>query len=139
MDPDDWGFEDTIHYYKEIAPVFNRNGQYYDRLTKFWWFEHSGRAWTDMENKSNKSAYQFCWTMSAFNATILSFQEKDDLRRIINTTTSRKLRRQLQQMIHDSSNAELVYFGGNIDSRKSMLRARKRFEEFRNERKLKNG
>lgn len=37
---DDWTGDHTL-----ILPVFNKNGQYYDRITKVAWAEFDGEAW----------------------------------------------------------------------------------------------
>ncbi len=134
MDPESWGFEDTIDRYQEIAPIFNRNGQYYDRESKLWWFEHSGRAWT-----RNDGAKQFLWTLNAMRGTILSRREQEDLRRITNRTTSKALRHQIYKMLRDSDDAYLVLIGSSMENRVHMLRVHKRIRAMREEREEANG
>ena len=133
LNPNHWMFEDTIKYYEEIEPVFNRVGQYYDRETKTWWFESGGQAWTDPKGSRNKNAHQFLWELAAYNSTVLSNADKENLRRIISSTTSRKLRRQLKQMIYDSDNAELLHFGGTLKSRLDNFSCRSRIRKMTND------
>jgi hypothetical protein len=42
---------------KEIEPVFNRNGRYYDRLNKKAWYEWNGKAF--LENRIDDFIYEF--------------------------------------------------------------------------------
>ncbi len=46
-----WALEELI----EITPVFNRDGEYIDRLQKKYWFEYAGKAYYSRED--NKSQY----------------------------------------------------------------------------------
>jgi hypothetical protein len=39
------GIDDETKHLKEIEPVFNRQGWFYDRQTKLAWYESYGRAW----------------------------------------------------------------------------------------------
>lgn len=55
-------------YYTEIAPVFNRTGWYYDRVTKKDWIENFGRAW---EYPGKMKAGRFAWTLAQ-----LTYQER---------------------------------------------------------------
>lgn len=37
--------KETLSYYERIEPVFNRDGWYYDRLSRSAWYEFGGRAY----------------------------------------------------------------------------------------------
>jgi hypothetical protein len=142
MKIDSWGFDDCIETYDEIEPEFNRNGQYYDTLRKFWWFESDGRAWTRFYTESYQQpvADQFLWVLEHLNVVPLSKREEDEFRRITRRTADRVLRRHLQKRIHENDSAMLVQYGGTLHQRlsqfKSMKDMRARLAMFKEERGL---
>lgn len=124
-DEDD--FREEMPEMREITPVFNRNGQYYDRLTKSWWFEVNGKAFTDDSQGGGRS--QMLWTIEAMSGTILSTSEKDDIRRVMTRTRDSAVRKSLFNVLLKSDYAEIVtQMGeGSIENRKSSYSFRKRW------------
>lgn len=49
-------FLTNVEHFKAMAPVFNRDGHYYDRFTKCAWIERDGKAWV-------ASASSFEWDL----------------------------------------------------------------------------
>lgn len=62
--------------YKEIAPVFRRDGWYYDRAMDVLWFEQNGRAW---ERKDE----MFAHSLEMENVRRLSPRERAAIRTLV--------------------------------------------------------
>lgn len=57
---------------KAITPIFNRDGWYYNRLTKLEWYEYKGFAFIP---ENSKSGEMFKYRMKLLNARVLTTRE----------------------------------------------------------------
>ena len=133
-------FDNCIKYgYEECSPVVGRDGQYYNHITKVYWFETKGKAYTN--SKNSKADTQFLWEVKAHNTRVLSTKEKKAFREIINKTANKALRNQLTEYLYESTNAELVQGMGDPKQRlgnfKAIKGTRQRIAEFKKEKEIK--
>ena len=107
--------------YKEISPVFNRNGRYFDREKKIVWQEYNGRAF--LENRIDDFVYEL-------NLLTVKLLDKDELAAFRFLRKSRLLPKSMKKTLELNENIimlrDVVFTAG-----KSGMRAEKRFEEFK--------
>ncbi len=83
--------QDESDSYPEIKPVFNREGQYFDRKTKECWFEVDGKAYL---NKNNLFGYE----LQLLNHTPLTQSELEAFRLL--KTNRFKFPRKLKDLLY---------------------------------------
>lgn len=127
MEPEEL-LEDMGKYAQKIEPIFNRNGQYYDRMTGQWWFEVDGHAFTDVRPTHG---YQILWVIKSFSHKILSSADKKNIMAVADRIVDKSLVRKLREAIRNSEDAEQVNRMGDstLDRRLHEFKFNKRFRE----------
>lgn len=107
--------------YTEVSPRFNRDGQYFMRDTKTWWFEVNGKAYTSERDRSGK---HFLYQVKLDFQNILSRREVKAMRTVLATTRDPLVRKALKSRLHIHEETRLIRECGR-DSRLSMARFKK--------------
>lgn len=102
----------------EITPIIGRNGQYYRRHTKMWWFESNGKAYTG-------APYVFLLKFKAHMTVIYSKKELDALG-IIANGSNKALAAQCNHEIGESIHAMRMRRFGIDRTRLPFLQWRKK-------------
>jgi hypothetical protein len=87
--------------YTDITPniVFNRDGQYYDRAKKIWWFEVGYHAYTKSDDT------MFLYTLAGYDRVILSDKEAAAVTAVLNVTRDPGVKKHLQKYIQAHTEA----------------------------------
>jgi len=84
--------------YFRTGAVVNRDGQYYDRYFKWWWFEHDGKAYCGTNTSAVK---QFLYTLSFYNYRPLTTVEISHTKAVLGVNTNPQLKKILKRQLHD--------------------------------------
>ena len=89
--------------YTDITPdiVFNRDGQYYDRCRKFWWFEVGYHAYCE----PTRGEETFLYTLAGYDRVILSKAEATAVTSVLNVTRNSGVKKYLQKYLQDHTEA----------------------------------
>ena len=102
--------------YTDITPqiIFNRNGQYYDRCKKIWWFEVDYHAYTKSDDT------MFLYTLAGYDRVILSNAEAAAVVSVLNVTRNTGVKKHLQKYIQDHMEAKQLRDVGRNASKSAM-------------------
>jgi len=117
--------------YKEITPIFNRNGHYYDRKDQLVWIEYDGKAW--MKENQESEIIQF-----KLDLEFLELEEDQPNKEVLKTMSgligkskkSSRYHKNYKQMQKDIREYSFSHW-----ARIHALRSKKRFIEFKKRRK----
>ncbi len=97
--------------YHKISPgseyekyKLNRNGQYYRRDIKFWWFEINGEMYTKFEDNGRQIEY-FLYHLRTYDREILTSKEVEAFKIIIGKTTDSAVKKVLQKKLYEHDDA----------------------------------
>lgn len=97
------GYRDVTLY----EELFNRDGQYYDRKLKIWWFEVDGRAYTRPGAET-----QFLYGLSVMGYEILPKRELDGIIAVLNITRCPAVKLALNRRLSQHQYASSLHYTG---------------------------
>lgn len=87
----------SCDHVSSILPIFNRDGWYYNRKTKLEWYEYKGEAFLIKHQ-------MFSYTLSTFNAKVLTTREVKAYREMINLNPPKHIKSAISKILYEDSN-----------------------------------
>lgn len=120
FDPDEWfGY----NRYKEINPVFNRTGEYQNRITGDVWIEVDGRAFVS-ETSIRDKRKAFNYTLQINDEKILTDREVKAMVELLNISRDSSVTKPIRERLYQHECAKQLREVGR-SARKWMLRYNK--------------
>lgn len=82
---------------KQIEPILHRDGWYFNRRTKFEWYEYKGTAFLP---RSAKGGAQFLYTLKLLNSQVLTAREVEAYKEMLRLRPPKHIRNAIRDVLY---------------------------------------